>query len=157
MAAVVAGFLAVNAVGPFLQAWATKLGELAGESTARVLGRIKVKQVTNALSRNGIHVFGTGLLTDKRTEVEVSATPSESAPEPEPLVVLVLPHHPSDAAKLALIDLNPADNAVRGQTLYWCETIGAWLPHQLRNARCTTQACGPATCSLLRLFAVERG
>jgi hypothetical protein len=135
---VIAGFLAVKVLGPFLEAWATKLGELAGESTARVLGRVHIKKITHSYSG-----WGAGELPEDRTELV--------APFPNTFpIILVLPRHLSDAAKLALIDLNPADRAVGGETLYWCADAGAWLSEQKRAARGCPTCQHPdngATCS----------
>ncbi|MGW7417630.1 hypothetical protein [Streptomyces sp. NPDC054863] len=123
---VLAGFLAVKALGPFLEEWAKKLGEHLGESTAQALGRIRLRRPSwNA---------GAG------AELE-SAVPDAPAP-----TTLVLPGRLSDAARLAIIDLDPADDTVRGATLYWCERAGTWISQEeleadesLRGwvARCT--------------------
>lgn len=131
---VIAGFLAVKALGPFLEAWATKLGELAGESTARVLGRIHMTKIRHR-GRGG------GELPEDRTEL-VAALPNG-------YLIIILPRHLSDAAKLALIDLNPADLTDRTtQALCWCANSGAWLSQQKRAARgcptCQHPECSPA-------------
>lgn len=99
---IIVGFLAVKVLGPFLEAWAKKLGERSGESTARALGRIRI--------RHG-----------KETQLEASV-PGTHTP-----TVLVLPGQLSDSAKLAIIDLDPALEGVRGQTLYWCQSERAFL------------------------------
>jgi hypothetical protein len=132
-ATVIAGFLAVKALGPFLEAWATKLGELAGESTARMLGRIHMTKIRHR-GRGGSE------LPEDRTEL-VAALPNG-------YLMIILPRHLSDAAKLALIDLNPAGLTDRTtRALYWCANAGAWLPQQKRAARgCPT--CQHPECSL---------
>ncbi len=75
------------------------------ESTVRALERIRAKPVNE--TRQGVSV--------DRAELEASI-PGTYTP-----TVLVLPPHLSDAVKLAVLDLDPADEAVRGKTLYWSE------------------------------------
>jgi len=132
-ATVIAGFLAAKALGPFLEAWATKLGELAGESTARMLGRIHMTKIRHR-GRGG------GELPEDRTELV--------AVLPNGYLIVILPRHLSDAAKLALIDINPADfTEPTTQALYWCANAGAWLSQQKRAARgcpaCQHHECSP--------------
>lgn len=142
---VIVGYLAVNALGPFLQAWATKLGELAGESTARMLGRIHLKKIRYSSSG-----FGGGELPEGR--IELTASPPNTFP-----IVLVMPRHLSDAAILALIDLDPAKlgpshkHPLAGHnpmTLYWCKDAGRWLTDWYGGAPCCTTCqrpeCSPA-------------
>lgn len=116
---VIAGFLAVKALGPFVEEWAKKLGGQLGESTIRALARIRVRRVGEM--RQGVTVGGTQL------EASVPGTYSPT--------ILVLPNPLSDAAKLAVIDFDPADEAVRGKILYWSERDGAWLSLQERFTR----------------------
>jgi hypothetical protein len=128
--AVVAGFLVVKVLGPFLEAWATKLGDLAGESTARMLGRIHMRKIR----RRG------GKLAKNRTELVADL--------PNGYLIIILPHHLSDEAKLALIDLDPTDFTERPtQTQYWCANAGAWLSQQKRATRgcltCRHPECSP--------------
>jgi hypothetical protein len=65
-------------------------------------------------------------------------------------LIIILPRQLGDAAKLALIDLNPADLTDRTthQALYWCANSGAWLSQQKRAARgcptCQHPECSPA-------------
>jgi hypothetical protein len=95
------------------------------ESTARVLGRIHIKHIKE-IARS---YMGRGGPIRDRTEL-VASLPGTFP------TTLVLPGHLTDAAKLALIDLNPADHAVRStQTLYWCADAGAWLSKQNRAER----------------------
>jgi hypothetical protein len=68
---------------------------------------------------------------------------------PNGSLTIILPRHPSDAAKLALIDLNPVDVTDRtAQVLYWCANAGAWLSQQKRAARgcptCQHPECSPS-------------
>ncbi|MFJ5035440.1 hypothetical protein ACIQB5_47230 [Streptomyces sp. NPDC088560] len=102
---VVVGYLVVKALGPFLEEWAKKLGEQLGESTVRALGRIRLRR----------HV--------ESPESELEARlPDTSSP-----TTLILPEHLSETARLALIDLDPVGETVRGRTLYWSETEQRWL------------------------------
>lgn len=110
---IIVGFLAVKVLGPFLEEWARKLGEQLGESTVRALGRIRVRHGENTPQGDG-------------TELEASV-PGTSEP-----TTLVLPDQLSDSAKLAIIDLDPAGELVRGKTLYWSERDGAFLSLQER-------------------------
>ncbi|MEV6008954.1 hypothetical protein AB0M29_19320 [Streptomyces sp. NPDC051976] len=103
---VVVGYLVVKALGPFLEEWAKKLGEQLGESTVRALGRIRLRR----------HV------RSPESELE-TRLPDTSSP-----TTLILPEHLSETARLALIDLDPVGEAVRGRTLYWSETEQRWLP-----------------------------
>jgi hypothetical protein len=116
---VIAGFLAVKALGPFVEEWAKTLGGRLGESTVRALARIRLRRVGE--TRQGVTVGGTQL------EASVPGTYSPT--------VLVLPNPLSDAAKLAVFDFDPADEAVRGKTLYWSERDGEWLSLQERFTR----------------------
>jgi hypothetical protein len=109
--AAASGFVAVKILGPFVEEWAKKIGEKLGESTVRALGRLRATRADTGTT-HGV------------AELEASL-PSAHSP-----TTLILPQPLSDAAKLALIDLDPTDNAVRGQTLYWSETEGAWLSRQ---------------------------
>jgi hypothetical protein len=105
------GFLAVKMLGPFVEEWAKKLGEHLGESTIRALGRIRASRTNDR--------------TTHETAMLEASLPGAFGP-----TVLVFQHPLSDPAKLAILDLDPADKAVCGQTLYWSETAGAWLSYQ---------------------------
>jgi hypothetical protein len=76
-AELVAGFFALKVAGPFLEAFAKKLGDQFAESTARALGRIRLRK--------------------HQLEVEV--------PDAKEPLILVLPDDLTDDARLALIDL----------------------------------------------------
>ncbi|MFJ9870965.1 hypothetical protein [Streptomyces sp. NPDC101165] len=103
-AQIIAGFVALKVLSPFLEEFAKKLGERLGESMASVLGRIRLR-------RRGESGAG-----DLQVDVPGSAHPT----------TLVLPGELSDAARLAIIELDPTDECVRGATLYWNELAGAW-------------------------------
>src|SRR5487761_36889 len=106
MAAV--GFVAAKTLGPFLDAFATKLGEPLGESCAQALRRIKMHRL-----RPGLTKRSTGGV-DKKVVVEL---PVGSA-------TLELPDPLTDEAKLAFIDLDVSE--VAGRTLRWDPTSGTW-------------------------------
>jgi hypothetical protein len=103
------GFLAVKMLGPFVEEWAKILGKHLGESTIRTLGRIRADR------------------TNDRTTHETAMLEASLPGSP---TILVFQHPLSDPAKQAILDLDPADKAVCGQTLYWSETAGAWLSFQ---------------------------
>jgi hypothetical protein len=109
--AAASGFVAVKILGPFVEEWAKKIGEKLGESTVRSLGRLRARRA----DPHKIHA---------PAELEASL-PGAHSP-----TTIILPQPLSDPAKLALIDLDPTDNAVCGQTLYWSETENAWLSRQ---------------------------
>jgi hypothetical protein len=98
------GFLAVKLLGPFLETFATKLGERFGESTSEALGRIRVTRRRNRTSRN--------------LEIE--------DPETFNPTVLILPEEFTEEARLAVIDLDIAAEEVRGTTLRWNPDMGTW-------------------------------
>jgi hypothetical protein len=112
---VIAGFLAVKVLGPFLEEWARTLGKQFGESTVRALERIQIRHL-DLIRPKGARMDGTKL------EASVPGIPTPTT--------LVLPRPLSDSAKLAIIDLDPAEAAVRGQTLCWSESEVAWLSLQ---------------------------
>ncbi|MCX5098190.1 hypothetical protein [Streptomyces sp. NBC_00439] len=108
--AVFAGFLAVKVLGPFLEEWAKKMGEQFGESTAQALGRIRLKRRSRAEREGG----------ELEAVVPDTLTPT----------TLVIPRQLTDEARLSIIDLDPADDAVRGATLFWVARRGMWIPEQ---------------------------
>ncbi|MCX4400129.1 hypothetical protein OG887_42885 (plasmid) [Streptomyces sp. NBC_00053] len=113
---ILGGFLAVKVLGPFLEEWATKLGEQFGESTVRVLGRIRLRRSSRSDNAQG--------------ELEAAVPDPHGRYGPHPATTLVIPSQLSDAARLAILDLDPADDAVRGASLYWVERRGAWISEQ---------------------------
>ncbi|WP_141957039.1 hypothetical protein [Actinoallomurus bryophytorum] len=97
------GFVTVKFLGPFAEAFATKLGESLGESAARAIGRIR-------LLRNHRHA---------RTDLDVVLPESTRT-------TLVLPADFTDAARLAAIDLDLTAEDVRGAELHWDVGAGRW-------------------------------
>jgi len=98
------GFAALKMLGPFAQAFATKLGESLGESTARAIGRLR-------------------LLRHNKTghaELDVLNGSAEST-------TLVLPPDLTDEAREGIIDLDVTDPDVAGQRLRWYTNAGKWL------------------------------
>ena len=103
---ILVGFLAVKFLGPFLEAFAGRIGEQLGESAVRALGRIRVTRRHGANSRNlEINDPDTGIPT-----------------------VVVLPEDFTEEAQLALIDLDVTAEEVRGTTLRWNPDTAAWEP-----------------------------
>ncbi|MFF2618569.1 hypothetical protein [Kitasatospora sp. NPDC058046] len=127
-----AGYLVVKMLGPFVEAWATKLGEQFGESTARALGRIQLKP-------------------DRRLQVMMLGI---TAPR-TPTTTLVLPAELSEAAQLAIIDLDPVDERVCGKTLHWFAEEGKWASQEDVEA----EALGISSAEVLALptVATEEG
>ncbi|MFF4098811.1 hypothetical protein [Streptomyces sp. NPDC001903] len=101
---VAAGFLAVKMLGPFLETFATKLGERFGESASEALGRIRVTRRRNGSSRN------------LEIEDPETATPT----------VLVLPEEFTEEARLAVIELDVTTEQIRGATLRWNPASATW-------------------------------
>ncbi|OIJ65516.1 hypothetical protein [Streptomyces mangrovisoli] len=101
---IVVGFLAVKLLGPFLEAFAGKLGERLGESVAQVLGRIRVTRRRDAAARN----------------LEI-----EDGESRRPTTV-ALPEDFTEEARLALIELDITADAVRGTTLRWNQDTQTW-------------------------------
>lgn len=93
---VAAGFLALKAAGPFLEAFATKLGDQLGESTARTLGHIRLR------SRH-------------RLEAKVS--------EHKKPLVLILPEDFNDEVRLSIIELEALPE---GGTMRWNPDRHTW-------------------------------
>jgi hypothetical protein len=98
------GFVALKMLGPFAQAFATKLGESLGESTARAIGRLRL------LRHN----------TTGHAELDVL----NGGEEP---TTLVLPPDLTDEAREGMIDLDATDPEVAGKTLRWYPHAGKWL------------------------------
>jgi hypothetical protein len=97
------GYVAVKLIGPFLEAFAKKLGEQIGESTSRALGRLRVLRDRRT----------------RRTELDVNGSSTTT---------LVLPEDMTDEARLAFLDLDMTASELQGTTLYWDEKAGKWLP-----------------------------
>jgi hypothetical protein len=114
---IVGGFLVVKALGPFVEEWAKELGKQFGESTVAALKRFKFKREMWCWSKNR-HVE-----EGEEGELQVSVPGSEET-------VFVIEGPLTDAAKLALIDLDLTDPAIRGQRLYWHADDGVWRPKE---------------------------
>ncbi|MGW6753140.1 hypothetical protein [Streptomyces sp. NPDC055006] len=99
-----AGFVALKVLGPFTQAFATKLGEALGESTARAIGRLRL------------------LLHTETNEAELDIL-QEGAMH----TTLVLPSDLTDQARAEMIDLDVTDPHLAGKTLRWYPDAGKWL------------------------------
>lgn len=98
------GFVALKMLGPFAQAFATKLGESLGESTARAIGRLRL------LRHN----------TTGHAELDVLNDTAKPT-------TLVLPADLTDEAREAMIDLDVTDPEVAGKTMHWYPSVGKWL------------------------------
>ncbi|MFD9030981.1 hypothetical protein ACFVZW_07510 [Streptomyces sp. NPDC059567] len=99
------GFVAVKFLGPFVEAFATKLGERLGESAVAAAGRLR-------LLRND---------RDGRTDLDVLTPGSQRT-------TLVLPEDFDDAARLGAIELDISADGVRGAELHWDTATGTWIP-----------------------------
>ncbi|MFI2762328.1 hypothetical protein ACH5A3_26235 [Streptomyces echinatus] len=97
------GFIALKVLGPFVEAFATKLGEQLGESVGRALGRITLFRWAGWLRHLGVEVPNSRVWTR-----------------------LELPEDLTEEARLALIDLDPTADEVRGRLLHWDETTKTW-------------------------------
>jgi hypothetical protein len=95
------GFVVVKFLGPFAEAFATKLGERLGESAARAIGRLRL--LWNH--------------ADDRRDLDVVLPEGARA-------TLVLPHEFTDAARLAVIELDVT--RVGGAELHWDPDTGQW-------------------------------
>ncbi|MFJ2090691.1 hypothetical protein ACIOEW_15695 [Streptomyces sp. NPDC087901] len=99
------GFVAVKFLGPFVEAFATKLGEGLGESAVAAAGRLRL------LWDHG----------DGRRDLDVLTPGSQRT-------TLVLPENFDDAARLAAIDLDLGAEGVQGAELHWDNATGTWVP-----------------------------
>lgn len=108
--AIFVGFVAVKVLGPFLEEWAKKLGEQLGESTVRALGRIRLRRRSRSDSAGG------------ELDVDIPDAPAPTT--------LVIPRQLSDEARLAILDLDPSDDAIRGAKLHWIAMRRMWIPEQ---------------------------
>jgi hypothetical protein len=98
---IAAGFVALKFLGPFAEAFASKLGERLGESVAAAASKVR-------LFRHG----------DEPRELVVKQGSTETT--------VIIPENMSDDARLALIDLDVTLDRFHGQTLYWDAGGGAW-------------------------------
>ena len=111
---VAAGFVAVKTLGPFLEAFAAKLGDQLGESFPKVISRIKV--VRNPRRKSFLGWFG------GKQFIEIYVPNGRGA------TLLELPDELTDEAKLAIIDLDVSADDVRGKRLRWEPASGKWIP-----------------------------
>ena len=136
---IAAGFLALKLLGPFAEAFASKLGERLGESAAAAVSRVRL--------------FGRGGGSQKELVVEDATTNT----------VVVIPEQLTDDARLALIDLDLTRDGVRGEILHWSPGSKTWRPIgvgastiTLRNAVTDTQQVIEADPALTVRQVVER-
>ena len=108
------GFAANKTLGPFLQAFATKLGEPLGESCAQALRRIKLHRLAPGMSKRA-----TGGV-DRKVVIEL----------PEGSTVVELPDPFTDEAKEKFIDIDVTAGDIAGKTLCWDPATGKWTPRQ---------------------------
>lgn len=106
------GFVVLKFLGPFAEAFATKLGERLGESTASAISRIRLLW-NHKNDRKDLDV----VMPDQTT------------------TTLVLPEDFTDAARLAAIDLDVNAEGVRGSELHWDAPAGRWRPAAITGPR----------------------
>ncbi|CAG6397596.1 hypothetical protein NMG29_39265 [Streptomyces cocklensis] len=123
----IVGYLAIKALGPFLEAFATKLGEQFGESTGRAISRLALRRRPR-----------------RRDQVEIESSEAKTT--------VILPHPFTDDAKEAFIDIDVADPDILGMTLYWDEAHGEFLPTGASGPDSSQQRFH----GLLRLFRFHR-
>jgi len=99
------GYVAVKFLGPFVETFATKLGERLGESAVAAAGRLRLLWS----HRSG------------RRDLDVLTPDSQRT-------TLVLPEDFDDDARLAAIELDINADGVRGSELYWDAAKGSWNP-----------------------------
>ena len=104
---VAVGFAALKVLGPFAEAFAAKLGERLGESTAHAVSRIRL-----FTRRHDDRAEPSGGMLAVRTAAEQT--------------IVVLPADLTDDARLALVDIDPTVDEVRGAVLRWDPVAGAW-------------------------------
>jgi len=90
----------VKGLGPFLEAFATKLGEAFGESTAAALGRLRLFKRRDMLR------------AELPSQAELTIRLGEATP---------------DEARLALLDLDVTAPELHGKTLEWNTERNTWL------------------------------
>ena len=106
------GFVVLKFLGPFAEAFAAKLGERLGESTASAISRFRLLWNHK----------------DDRKDLDVVI--------PGPMTTtLVLPENFTDAAWLAALDLDVNAEGVRGSELHWDALAGRWRPVAIAGPR----------------------
>jgi hypothetical protein len=108
---VASGFVVAKFIGSFLQAFATKLGEDIGESSARAVHRLRLLHKTK----------GSTNIQDSTDDLDIILTGGKRT-------TLILPENFSDAAKLAIIDTNFSSAEVQGFELQWNAEEMSWSP-----------------------------
>jgi hypothetical protein len=119
-----AGFVAIKLLGPFLQAFATKLGEQLGESAAQAIGRIQLSRRKGSSRILGVNTPSSRLMT--RVEL----------PEPGEF---------TDEARLALLDLDVTADGIQGELLQWDPAAGLWKAAKEPNDGSHPPATAPAS------------
>jgi len=97
------GYVVVKFLGPFVEAFAKKLGERLGETTATAIGRLRL------------------LRHHKHGRVELDVLTPDAPP-----TTLVLPADFDDVARLAAIELDVGADGIRGAELHWDAASGRW-------------------------------
>jgi len=109
------GFVAIKLVGPFLEAFAKKLGDQLGETTARALGRIKLRAPIPPRVEDVDHPY-----EESRQQLMVRL--------PDSSVLIEVGERLSDEAILALVDLDLVARENKGRLLRWNATDNMWQP-----------------------------
>ncbi|MFD4904219.1 hypothetical protein [Kitasatospora purpeofusca] len=99
------GYVAVKFLGPFVEAFAAKLGERLGESAVAAAGRLRLLWNHR----------------DGRGDLDVLTPGSQRT-------TLVLPEDFDDAARLGAIELDVSADGIRGAELHWDAATGTWIP-----------------------------
>jgi hypothetical protein len=102
---IAAGFLALKLLGPFAEAFASKLGERLGESTAAAVSKIRLFR---------------GVRPPLEKFEALQATTD---------TLIVIPEVLSDDARLALIDIDLTQDEIRGKILRWDSESKTWNPN----------------------------
>lgn len=102
---IAAGFFALKLLGPFAEAFASKLGERLGESAAAAASRIRL------VRRN---------VSSTKEELVVRQGTTQT--------IIVVSRTLTDEARLALIDLDVTADGIRGMTLQWDAESKTWRP-----------------------------
>lgn len=98
-------YTSIFTVSPFLTAFCAELGKRFGGTASEWISRIRLRRREGASSP---------------TELTIQ---TDSA-----MTVLEIGDYLTDEAKLAMLDLDIEDTAIRGHRLAWNQKKGAWLP-----------------------------
>jgi hypothetical protein len=107
---IAAGFLALRVLGPFAEAFASKLGERTGESVASAVSKIRLFRRRRP----------------SRDEFVIRHSNAST--------FVVLPAAMTDDARLALIDLDLTQAGIIGKILHWDAVSATWRPFDNGNA-----------------------